>query len=187
MKHINILVMIYCCGLILFTSKTSFADFYKYKDSNGTLRFTDNLAEVPESQRPNADRYKEYVPKEPETPTDLQNEIKETDAQIFQKTSELNKKSNEQKIQLLGKKIKTIQENLQKEYQQLLAKKKAIEELDQKTGPKNSKLIQKLNTQAAQLNKEIKAYNHKKETCIEAIKTYQNKIQMLSKKGILGK
>ncbi len=33
-------------------SVSAFAEFYRYKDKNGVTRFTDNLAEVPEDQRP---------------------------------------------------------------------------------------------------------------------------------------
>jgi hypothetical protein len=35
------------------------AEIYKYRDANGVLRFTDNLAEVPPSQRPNVQSYQE--------------------------------------------------------------------------------------------------------------------------------
>jgi len=34
------------------------ADFYKYKDSKGVVRFTDNILEVPEDQRDQAAKYK---------------------------------------------------------------------------------------------------------------------------------
>jgi hypothetical protein len=35
------------------------AEIYKYRDQNGILRFTDNLAEVPVEQRENMDQYQE--------------------------------------------------------------------------------------------------------------------------------
>lgn len=37
----------------------AFAEYYRYRDKNGVLRFTDNLAEVPADQRPEMKRYKE--------------------------------------------------------------------------------------------------------------------------------
>jgi len=37
----------------------SSAEFYRYYDENGALRFTDNIAEVPEDQRPQVKRYEE--------------------------------------------------------------------------------------------------------------------------------
>lgn len=44
------------------------AEIYKYRDQNGVLRFTDNLTEVPLSQRENVDQYQEIKtePKEAE-------------------------------------------------------------------------------------------------------------------------
>ena len=37
------------------------AEFYKYRDANGVLRFTDNLMDVPEDQRENLKSYREVV------------------------------------------------------------------------------------------------------------------------------
>jgi chromosome segregation ATPase len=158
-------------GLILFVSSLCFAEFYKYKDSNGFLRFTDNLAEV-------ADKYKEYVSEKVDSKEELKQAIENTEKKLPGAPPE----TKELQIQVLGNKIKKIREDLHKEYQQLVAKKKSIEMLDQKKGPKNSKQIQYLNDQAEQLNKDIKTYNQKKETFVEAIKEYQKQIQMLSAK-----
>jgi len=172
-------LMLICFGLILFVSSISFAEFYKYKDLNGVLRFTDNLSEVPEEQRPKADIYKEYVPVKPDTNAELQKAIQSTENQ----SQDTTKNSKELQIQVLGNKIAKIQEDLQKEYQQLVKKKKALEALDQKAGPKRSTHIQYLNEHAAQLNKDIRTYNQKKETCLEAITEYQKKIKLLSENG----
>ena len=179
MKSIK-LIIIYC-GLILFVSSICFAEFYKYKDSDGILRFTDNLAEVPEAQRPKVDKYKEYIPKAADTQNELQDAIKATE-DVSSKELPESDHSKELQVQVLGNKIAKIQENLQKEYQQLIERKKALEAMDQKAGLKKSTQIIALNEQAAQLNKDIKAYNQKKETCIEAIKKYQKELQMLSSK-----
>ena len=40
------------------------AEIYKYRDQNGTLRFTDNLTEVPLAQRENVDAYQEIKTRE---------------------------------------------------------------------------------------------------------------------------
>lgn len=37
----------------------AFADYYKYRDRDGVLRFTDDLGEVPADQRPKTARYRE--------------------------------------------------------------------------------------------------------------------------------
>ena len=45
---IRILLLLVALSLI---PMPVFAEFYKYKDANGVLRFTDNLLEVPKDQR----------------------------------------------------------------------------------------------------------------------------------------
>ena len=171
-------------------SSPLFAEFYKYKDKDGVLRFTDNLAEVPENQRKGVDRYKEYVP--PPPPIDEQiaddqsisvsstTESPKTDPSA--KKQQTQQDQNQLKIQVLGNKISKIKEDLQKEYKQLLAEKKTIEAIDQKNGKKKKTLIEDLNKKADLLNKKIKAYNQKKATYQQAIKAYQEKIKALSTK-----
>jgi len=46
----------------LFAVSHVFADFYKYRDKDGVLRFTDDLGEVPADQRPQMQRYRETKP-----------------------------------------------------------------------------------------------------------------------------
>jgi hypothetical protein len=52
------IVFIFALALMLLSGQ-GYAEFYKYKDSNGVSHFTDNLNEVPVDQRPNVGRYKE--------------------------------------------------------------------------------------------------------------------------------
>jgi hypothetical protein len=52
------LTLITALALALFlAAMPASAEFYKYRDANGVLRFTDNLAEVPPDQRPNVSTY----------------------------------------------------------------------------------------------------------------------------------
>ncbi len=37
----------------------SSAEFYKYRDESGVLRYTDDMNEIPKDQRPNMDAYSE--------------------------------------------------------------------------------------------------------------------------------
>lgn len=50
---------IYILMVLMLIPTLSHAEFYKYRDASGVLRFTDNLAEVPEDQRPKVQSYKE--------------------------------------------------------------------------------------------------------------------------------
>lgn len=45
--------------ILMLVPALSFAEFYKYRDKDGVLRFTDNLVDVPEDQRPKVDSYSE--------------------------------------------------------------------------------------------------------------------------------
>ena len=45
--------------ILLLVPALSFAEFYKYRDKDGILRFTDNLVDVPEDQRPKVHSYSE--------------------------------------------------------------------------------------------------------------------------------
>ncbi len=52
------LTLITASALALFLAALpASAEFYKYRDASGVLRFTDNLAEVPPDQRPNVSTY----------------------------------------------------------------------------------------------------------------------------------
>ena len=56
---INRIVIILLILLVL--PALASAEIYKYRDQNGVLRFTDNLAEVPVEQRENMDQYQEIT------------------------------------------------------------------------------------------------------------------------------
>ncbi len=58
--------MVFAVAVFLFLSTPSLAEFYRYRDANGIIRFTDNLGEVPPDQRPEVDSYAE--PKDFEKP-----------------------------------------------------------------------------------------------------------------------
>ena len=53
-------IMMIVMGLMLIPG-FCFAEFYKYRDANGVLRFTDNLADVPVEQRESVQEYQEVV------------------------------------------------------------------------------------------------------------------------------
>jgi hypothetical protein len=57
-------IIIYLVCLILIPG-ICFAEFYKYRDANGVLRFTDNLGDVPKDQREKVRQYQEATTPEP--------------------------------------------------------------------------------------------------------------------------
>ncbi len=57
MKGITMVVMAAAVGLLC--SQPALAEYYRYTDSKGVVRYTDNLSEVPPSQRGQVSRYKD--------------------------------------------------------------------------------------------------------------------------------
>jgi hypothetical protein len=57
-------IIILLVGLMLIPG-LCFAEFYKYRDADGVLRFTDNLADVPRDQREKVQQYQETATPEP--------------------------------------------------------------------------------------------------------------------------
>lgn len=60
-------IVILLVGLVLIPG-LCFAEFYKYRDANGVLRFTDNLQDVPKEQRAKIQAYQESVTPEATEP-----------------------------------------------------------------------------------------------------------------------
>ncbi len=65
--------MFFAVGVFLFLSPPSHAEFYKYRDANGIIRYTDNLGEVPPDQRPEVESYVEPEDFAKPTPQKAQN------------------------------------------------------------------------------------------------------------------
>jgi len=73
-------IILFCICFVFPLSAS--AEFYRYKDANGVLRFTDNLAEVPDDQKPKV--YEESLNKKapeqertvPESPENADDAVK---------------------------------------------------------------------------------------------------------------
>lgn len=73
-------------GIWLALAVPAHGEFYKYRDENGVMRFTDNLVEVPVDQRPGVGRYKEAD--DDLTPEDLEKQAKARAAAIESRRAE---------------------------------------------------------------------------------------------------
>jgi hypothetical protein len=61
----NFFYRLLCCGLIVvFSPYTASAEFYKYKDKNGHLIFTDDVSRVPVNQRDEVTIFNSIQPKD---------------------------------------------------------------------------------------------------------------------------
>jgi len=121
------------------------AEFYRYRDKNGTIRFTDNLTEVPPDQRANLKTYREMVSPAPgrtAAKTDASHPISETTSA---ETDEERKAAEE-----TAARLRRRQKALIEEYEAL---KKERAALAQRAGQRVN------NAQQARYNEAVKALN----------------------------
>lgn len=126
------------------------AEFYRYKDENGAIRFTDDLAEVPEDQRPQLRVYDEpadfgIVPEKPAEEEAAKSDEKEPDRM-------------------------TVYKALRAEEDELAKELEALNKEKAKLGDPAAKTYQK---KVDQFNKKIAAYEKKRAAYNEKVKAFK--------------
>ena len=157
------------CLVIIFMSTPVLGEFYRYLDESGNVKYTDDLGQVPEEQRPTA---KTYIESRgiPEEKTDI-SAIEETEP-IQDSTAELNLI----KIQLDKETLE-----LKKEYEAMMKDQKALSEEQKKA--KTRVLIQKHNKKVLAFNEKTAQYEKKRKALDERIVKYNSEVkQDLEKK-----
>ena len=120
------------------------AEFYKYRDANGVLRFTDNLMDVPEDQREKLQSYREVV-----TP-----EEKPQISESAQNAAALKNRNNRIE-QMNGER-----EALAQTFNDLETERKAI--LESEPDPQDQKVYEAHRQRITTFNEQIKAYEEKR-------------------------
>jgi hypothetical protein len=92
-------------SLLLLATDSSFAEFYKYRDENGVVRFTDNILEVPKSQQIKVETYPE-----------------------IQFLEEAGEAAEVESMDDIEKRLRAQKERLDKEYSELSAERQQLEE-----------------------------------------------------------
>lgn len=136
------------------------AEYYKYRDKNGLLRFTDNLQEVPADQRDRIQRYRE-VPAVPG--------IKKPGVDSGRKDRQSSKTDVRQdRIAITADPdlsrasgIKAAKWQLDDEFAQLLRRKQILEAEAQRL--QSPAEIRTYNKKAAELNERIAQFNRRRE------------------------
>ena len=128
------------------------AEIYKYRDQNGVLRFTDNLAEVPVAQRENIEQYQE---------------IKTTADTTEQAPANTPEKEAVQDARAAEKELTDEKGALDNEYSQLMEMRNSIEAAPQPGTPEeiaaHKKKIQNYNIQLNIYEVKLKGFREKLE------------------------
>ena len=140
--------------VLLVIPGVSTAEFYKYVDKDGVVRFTDDISQVPEDQRKNIDTFKSVEP-----PPALEEELGEeggvaddgTPKKTVTQSGQLD--ARQQQLQV------SIQE-LDTEYQGLMEEKAALEQelATIRTKPK----MRVYNEKVRVLNEKLTDYSHRR-------------------------
>jgi len=131
---------------LLLLPENSLAEYYKYRDNDGVLRFTDNILEVPKDQRDQIMRYEEI--KSTPTPETLKDAGKEATADTIERGVTLSEES-----------FRNEKTGLDEEFKNLEDEKTRLTEASKK--PRSP-------TENAAFTKRVKAYN-------ERVKSYEEK------------
>jgi len=127
------------------------AEYYKYKDTNGTIRFTDNLLDVPKDQRENIQTYKESVSPEPKP--EASGVVKE-EATLIDKNSRIEQLNSER-------------ESLEQSFKDLEAERNFL--LESSPSPQEMEAFEAHQKRIEEFNEKIKSYEEKR-------KIFQSKI-----------
>jgi predicted RNase H-like nuclease (RuvC/YqgF family) len=149
------------------------ADFYKYTDENGNIRFTDDLSRVPKNQRPDVKSYEESE----STPPPAAPAPKKDAGQLPAET----KSETDTGLESQSKQIKDKKDNLDREYQALM-KEKARLESEMKTSKPIDETIQ-FNQKISNLNEDIIKYDEKRKALNAEIEAFNAKMAEKNKEN----
>ena len=145
MKYLKIFVLI---SFILFSVNAS-AEFYKYTDEDGNVRFTDDINQVPEEQRSKIRSYVESQSEEvPEQETTQESPEKSEQQANVPDSSE--NEAEEGSLEELRTRIDAIKQEVEQAYAALLKEKEQLSEDKKKV---------KTREQVESYNKRIESYN----------------------------
>lgn len=166
---------VFCCLMVIalvgFAAPAS-GEYYKYKDQNGVTRFTDNLADIPEDQRPKVKTYEEsesssaYI----ESAKDKRQDFKAADSKENRREQRASKARSGSKAEQMRQKRDALESKhagLMKEKQALEAKRDTI---------RTAQEVRAYQNEVAQLNTRISAFEKRREAFKKEVDAF-NKTQ----------
>jgi Domain of unknown function (DUF4124) len=162
------LIMWLMLPLLLGITVPTHADFYKYKDAQGHVRYTDDLSQVPVDQRSAVQSYVESAPAEPDKPAPP--ELDHTAVPENIPTHE-----NGTDMTELRKRLEMQQEALNKEYDGLMQEKSELD--SQKEKLKTTDDFKNYNQKVADFNEKINVWESKRKTYDADLESYNAKVK----------
>jgi flagellar motility protein MotE (MotC chaperone) len=165
MSYFKIFIII---SFLMFSANAG-AEFYKYVDDEGHVRFTDDINEVPEAQRANIRSYIESENEETSEP-EVSPE-NETDQQSnFPDLSDTEQES----LDDAKKRIDQLKKEIDQEYEALLKEKEQL--IKEKEQAKTREQISEYNKKVESMNKRVEAYMEKGKTYKTAVDDFNARI-----------
>lgn len=144
---------------LVLISTPGHAEYYKYKDANGVIRFTDNLLEVPKDQREKIEVYKEVVTPEP---TSELSEDQEEGVSLKDQISQVEQMNRER-------------ENLEQIYNDLDAERKSL--MENSPNPQDQEAYQTYRKRVEDFNVKIKSYENQRKAFQAKVDAYNAEIE----------
>ena len=169
MKYLNIIIII----LFMFSASAS-AEFYKYVDEEGNVRFTDDINQVPEAQRAKIRSYIESESQEPaEQESARENKAEQTSEDQQTDLSDLSDNESES-LEDAKKRIDELKSEIDQEYETLMKEKEQLAKDKEKA--KTREQIIEFNKKVDTLNKRVAAYEKKGQDYKALVDAYNKRI-----------
>lgn len=157
-------------AVILFTPGDASAEFYKYRDANGVLRFTDNLAEVPPDQRSKVDSYKQVEDFRPPTPDEPDSSSRRDEDGDQRTRSGADSSMNAGETAARYQELNQRKAELDADYQELVAAQEAIQE--ERKAADTQEERQAINEKVMVLNQRIAEFEDKRAEFEQAVQAF---------------
>ncbi len=172
MKYLKIFVFL---SFLLLSANAS-AEFYKYTDEEGNIRFTDDINQVPAEQRSKIQSYVESQSREATeseaASEDTENPVKQEQQSNFPDLSE-DEEENES-LDDAKSRIDTMKQEIDQEYASLVKAKQQLAK--DKTQAKTRKQIIEYNKRVDSLNKRVEAYEEKGKDYKAQVEAYNQRV-----------
>jgi flagellar motility protein MotE (MotC chaperone) len=179
MNYLKIFIII---SFLMF-SVSAAAEFYKYVDEDGNVRFTDDINQVPAAQRAKIHSYVESVSEDaPEQEATQKNQANQTDQAASDQQTNFPDLSDEEQ-QSLGdakKQIERLKSEMDQEYETLLKEKQQLAK--EKKQAKTRVQIIEFNKKVESMNKRVEAYEGKGKVYKAQVDAYNERITNQSSK-----